>query len=155
MDINKLIKNIMLKWFKNQALSLPIIIIVAALAMFWMDATGVNFLSALLSLVIIAYLFYLKDNPEPKVLTFVDTPEYFKLPEYKTAQASGMDVYYVKDARIEINPGDRALIPTGLFVDIPEGYELQARPRSGLAWNDGITVLNSPGTIDSKINFIN
>lgn len=71
------------------------------------------------------------------------------LPAYKTAEASGMDL------RADLNPdyilgaGERALIPTGLFLAIPQGYEAQVRPRSGLAVEFGVTVLNSPGTVDA------
>lgn len=98
-----------------------------------------------------------------------------ELPEYKTIFSAGMDIkgdfsrisminskpekfFYFADAvsivygkakTIEILPGGRCLIPTGLFMAIPEGYEIQVRPRSGLALNMGITVVNSPGTIDA------
>jgi dUTP pyrophosphatase len=69
------------------------------------------------------------------------------LPVYSTAGAAGMDVISAED--VIIQPGARAIISTGLSVAVPEGYELQCRPRSGLAANSGITVLNAPGTIDS------
>ena len=72
-----------------------------------------------------------------------------KLPEYKTAGASGADVFAFLPEPIVLKPFQRALIPTGVSVQIPEGYELQLRPRSGLALKHGITVLNTPGTIDS------
>ena len=71
------------------------------------------------------------------------------IPEYKTAGAAGADVCALVDAPIELAPGDRALIGTGLFFAIPDGYEIQVRPRSGLAAKNGVTVLNTPGTIDS------
>ena len=72
-----------------------------------------------------------------------------KLPVYKTSGSSGMDlVAYIK-SKININPGKRAIIPTGIAVAIPKNYEIQIRPRSGLAANKGISVLNTPGTIDS------
>ena len=72
-----------------------------------------------------------------------------KLPTYKTSGSSGMDlVAYVKN-KITINPGKIALVPTGIAVAIPENYEIQIRPRSGLAAKKGITVLNTPGTIDA------
>lgn len=71
------------------------------------------------------------------------------LPEYATAGSSGMDVRAYLDEPITLQPFERALIPTGLYVEIPEGYEIQVRPRSGLAIKQGITCLNSPGTIDS------
>jgi len=71
------------------------------------------------------------------------------LPEYKTSGASGADVCAFLDGPELIEPGERKLIPTGITVEIPQGYEMQVRPRSGLALKYGITVLNSPGTIDS------
>jgi dUTP pyrophosphatase len=70
-------------------------------------------------------------------------------PVYKTSGASGADVCAFLASAVILSPGQRALIPTGLFVEIPEGYEIQVRPRSGLALKHGITVLNTPGTIDS------
>lgn len=73
-------------------------------------------------------------------------------PEYATNGSAGMDIRaYIKND-IVIEPNERVLINTGLYVDIPEGYEIQIRPRSGLALNYGITVINTPGTIDSKSN---
>ena len=72
-----------------------------------------------------------------------------KLPVYKTSGSSGMAlVAYIK-SKININPGKRAIIPTGIAVAIPKNYEIQIRPRSGLAANKGISVLNTPGTVDS------
>ncbi len=72
-----------------------------------------------------------------------------KLPIYKTSGSSGMDlVAYIKN-KITINPSKTAIIPTGIAVAIPKNYEIQIRPRSGLAANKGISVLNTPGTIDS------
>ena len=71
------------------------------------------------------------------------------LPEYATAGSSGMDLRAWLTAPITIQSLERTLVPTGLFVEIPEGYEAQIRPRSGLAVKQGITVLNTPGTIDS------
>lgn len=73
----------------------------------------------------------------------------FALPAYETAHAAGMDLRANISETITLEPGQRMLIPTGLFVAIPVGYEAQVRPRSGLAFKHGITVLNSPGTIDS------
>ncbi|MEL3908535.1 MAG: dUTP diphosphatase [Treponemataceae bacterium] len=72
-----------------------------------------------------------------------------KLPEYKTEGAAGADIFSCLEAPIVLKPMERKLIPTGIAVQLPEGYELQLRPRSGLALKHGITVLNSPGTIDS------
>ena len=72
-----------------------------------------------------------------------------KLPTYKTSGSSGMDlVAYVK-SKIIIKPGKTAIVPTGIAVAIPKNYEIQIRPRSGLAAKNGISVLNTPGTIDS------
>jgi dUTP pyrophosphatase len=71
------------------------------------------------------------------------------LPRYMTAGAAGMDLLADVAEPIEVAPGARTLIPTGLAVEIPPGYEAQIRPRSGLALRHGITLLNSPGTIDS------
>lgn len=71
------------------------------------------------------------------------------LPEYKTSGASGMDVRAFLQEPIIIKPGERKLVPTGLFFDLPENLEIQVRSRSGLAINSGIAVLNSPGTVDA------
>ena len=71
------------------------------------------------------------------------------LPRYMTAGAAGMDLLADLTEPVELGPGARALIPTGLAVEIPAGYEAQIRPRSGLALRHGVTLLNSPGTIDS------
>lgn len=71
------------------------------------------------------------------------------LPKYSTDASAGMDLRANLDADLIIKPMDRMLIPTGLFLEIPLGYEAQIRPRSGLAVKNGITILNSPGTIDA------
>ncbi len=71
------------------------------------------------------------------------------LPEYKTALSAGMDLTANIDAPIELKPLERRLIPTGLFIELPAGYEAQVRPRSGMALKHGLTCLNSPGTIDA------
>ena len=71
------------------------------------------------------------------------------LPEYKTAGAAGADVCAFLSAPVTLQPGERAMIPTGLAFAIPTDYEVQVRPRSGLAAKNGVTVLNTPGTIDS------
>lgn len=73
----------------------------------------------------------------------------FPLPSYATLGAAGMDLRANITESVTLKGGQRAIIPTGLYVAIPEGYEMQVRPRSGLAAKHGITVLNSPGTIDS------
>jgi dUTP pyrophosphatase len=71
------------------------------------------------------------------------------LPEYATPLSAGMDIRANIDGPILLKPLERKLIPTGLFIELPSGYEAQIRPRSGLAIKKGITVLNSPGTIDA------
>lgn len=72
-----------------------------------------------------------------------------KLPEYSTAASAGMDIRAYLESDVNLGAGKRVLIPTGLFLEIPVGFEAQIRPRSGLAINKGISILNSPGTIDS------
>ena len=71
------------------------------------------------------------------------------LPEYQTPLSAGLDIRANLDESVTLRPLERAMIPTGLFVELPEGCEMQIRPRSGLAAKHGITVLNSPGTIDA------
>ncbi len=72
-----------------------------------------------------------------------------ELPSYATPLSAGMDLRAAMEQSITLKPLERALVPTGLYVELPEGYEMQIRPRSGLAAKHGITVLNSPGTIDA------
>lgn len=72
-----------------------------------------------------------------------------RLPEYATPSSAGMDLKANVSEPFKLCPGERAIIPTGLFIELPEGYEAQVRPRSGLAAKYGVTVLNSPGTIDA------
>lgn len=71
------------------------------------------------------------------------------LPEYATPQSAGMDLRANIDEPVVLKPMERRLIPTGLHIALPEGYEAQIRPRSGLALKKGVTVLNTPGTVDS------
>lgn len=71
------------------------------------------------------------------------------LPKYQTALSAGMDLYANLDENITLKSLERKLIPTGMFLELPEGYEAQVRPRSGLAIKNGISVLNAPGTIDA------
>lgn len=71
------------------------------------------------------------------------------LPAYETGQAAGMDLRANLEESIQLAPLERAIVPTGLYIALPEGFEAQIRPRSGLAAKQGITVLNSPGTIDA------
>lgn len=75
----------------------------------------------------------------------IDVP----LPAYQTTNAAGMDLCAAIDDEVVIAPGERKLVPTGVSLAIPDGFEGQVRPRSGLAWRHGVTVLNSPGTIDA------
>lgn len=72
-----------------------------------------------------------------------------ELPKYQTQCAAGMDLYANLEMSVTLQPLQRKLVSTGLFVELPEGYEAQIRPRSGLALKNGITVLNTPGTIDA------
>lgn len=71
------------------------------------------------------------------------------LPAYATSQSAGMDLRANIESPITLHPMERTLVPTGIRIELPEGYEAQVRPRSGLALKHGITVLNTPGTIDS------
>ncbi len=72
-----------------------------------------------------------------------------ELPQYATELSAGLDLRANIDTPIELKPLERTLVPTGLFIELQKGYEAQIRPRSGLAFKNGITVLNSPGTIDA------
>ena len=72
-----------------------------------------------------------------------------ELPQYATELSAGLDLRANIDSPIELKPLERTLVPTGLFIELKKGYEAQIRPRSGLAFKNGITVLNSPGTIDA------
>jgi len=71
------------------------------------------------------------------------------LPAYETMHAAGMDLRADLETTIELKPLERKLVPTGLHIELPEGYEAQIRPRSGLAFKHGISIVNSPGTIDA------
>jgi dUTP pyrophosphatase len=71
------------------------------------------------------------------------------LPEYKSGRSAGLDLCAAIPARLTLEPGERELVPTGFAIALPAGYEGQVRPRSGLALHHGVTVLNSPGTIDA------
>jgi dUTP pyrophosphatase len=71
------------------------------------------------------------------------------LPKFQTEHSAGVDLCAFLKEPIEIQPLQRVMVPTGLYIELPEGYEAQIRPRSGLAFKHGITVLNSPGTIDA------
>lgn len=84
----------------------------------------------------------------PIIVRRLPHAEGLTLPAYATAGAAGMDLLAAVDQPVTIGPGERRLIPTGLMIALPAGYELQIRPRSGLALRQGITLPNSPGTID-------
>ncbi|MCX5839898.1 MAG: dUTP diphosphatase [Deltaproteobacteria bacterium] len=71
------------------------------------------------------------------------------LPRYMTEHAAGLDVFAAVGREVSIFPGQRERIPTGLAIALPEGYEAQIRPRSGIAWKHGVTLVNAPGTIDA------
>jgi len=78
-----------------------------------------------------------------------DKDQDLPLPRYLTQSSSGMDLFAAVVEEVTLEPGERKLIPTGIALSIPEGYEGQVRPRSGLALKDGVTLVNTPGTIDS------
>lgn len=80
-----------------------------------------------------------------KIINHSDNP----LPQYATDGSSGMDIRAYLDKDIVLKPLQRTLVPTGLFIELPQGYEIQVRPRSGLAIKQGLTCLNTPGTIDA------
>lgn len=84
----------------------------------------------------------------PPRLTITKLRSNAVIPRYMSARASGLDLCAAIDAAIELAPGKRAAVPTGLAIALPPGYEGQVRPRSGLARSQGVTVLNAPGTID-------
>lgn len=85
------------------------------------------------------------DNVKVRIINKSDN----ELPQYSTLFSAGMDIRANLQSPVTLQPLERRLIPTGLFIELPEGYECQIRPRSGLALKKGITVLNSPGTIDA------
>jgi dUTP pyrophosphatase len=87
----------------------------------------------------------IKNNMEAKIVN----KSRHRLPEYQTALSAGMDLKANTSEPIVLNPMQRELIPTGIYIQLPEGYEAQIRPRSGLAAKYGITVANAPGTIDA------
>ena len=75
--------------------------------------------------------------------------EGLSLPTYATPDAAGMDLHAAVEADVTLQPGERALISTGLRIALPAGYEAQVRPRSGLAWRHGVSMVNTPGTVDA------
>ena len=89
-------------------------------------------------------------RPEvPVAVTVLRNGEGIGLPRYASAGAAGMDLVAALDQPLTLKPGARAAVPTGIALALPEGYEAQVRPRSGLALKHGLAVLNSPGTIDA------
>lgn len=94
----------------------------------------------------------LNDAPQENTKVLLQPLEHavgLKLPTYETSQSAGMDLTAALEEAIEIGAGERALIPTGLAIALPSDFEAQIRPRSGLALKHGVTVLNTPGTIDA------
>lgn len=89
--------------------------------------------------------FALMSKPVFKIINKSNNP----LPQYATEGSSGMDIRAWLEAPLHLQPMERSLVPTGLFLELTEGYEVQVRPRSGLAIKQGITCLNSPGTVDA------
>jgi dUTP pyrophosphatase len=81
-------------------------------------------------------------------IKIINTSEH-ALPQYETVHAAGMDLRAAIESEIRIKPLQRVLVPTGLHIELPVGYEAQIRPRSGLAYKHGISIVNSPGTIDA------
>lgn len=85
-----------------------------------------------------------------QMIVKVRNTSHHPLPQYETTQSAGMDLRaFLPDGPVTMQPMERKMIPTGLYMELPSGYEAQIRPRSGLAWKKGVTVLNSPGTIDA------
>ncbi len=82
-------------------------------------------------------------------ITQTDTSKDLPLPSYATAQSAGMDLLAAVEQDVVLKAGERILVPTGISIALPIGYEAQVRPRSGLAFKNGVTVLNTPGTIDA------
>jgi dUTP pyrophosphatase len=85
----------------------------------------------------------------PKLKIKFTNPKFQELPKYATPGSSGMDLIAALDSPKILWRGDRTIIPTGIAIELPDGFEAQVRPRSGLAAKNGLTVLNSPGTVDS------
>jgi len=88
------------------------------------------------------------DMPDRTLIRVINKSRH-PLPDYATSQSAGMDLRAHLDEPMQLAPNHRALIPTGLYLELPEGTEAQVRPRSGLAFKHGVTVLNAPGTIDA------
>ena len=88
-------------------------------------------------------------NPVPVAIKRLPHNSDLPLPNYESALAAGMDLPAAIDGDLVLEPGQRDMVPTGLAIALPEGYEAQIRPRSGLAAGNGVTVLNTPGTVDA------
>lgn len=85
-----------------------------------------------------------------KVKVKIINRSHHPLPDYSTYEAAGMDVRaYLPDGPVTLKPMERALIGTGLYMQLPQGYECQIRPRSGLSWKHGLSIVNTPGTVDA------
>ncbi len=84
-----------------------------------------------------------------KLEVFVSKKDGALLPQYATSASSGLDLCAFLQEALIINPLERVLVPTGIFISIPKGFEAEIRPRSGVAYKNGVTVLNTPGTIDA------
>ncbi len=91
----------------------------------------------------------MSDSPSQNVVVRVANVGTEELPQYATPQSAGLDLRARLDKPVVLEPGERKLVPSGLHIELPEGFEAQVRPRSGLAYKHGLTVLNSPGTIDA------
>ena len=91
----------------------------------------------------------MSDRQSPTVVVRVANIGQEALPAYATPQSAGLDLRARLEGPVVLQPGERRLVPTGLHIELPDGYEAQVRPRSGLAFKHGLTVLNSPGTIDA------
>lgn len=94
-------------------------------------------------------IFDFKDNRSSMIQVSIINQSHHPLPSYQTKGASGMDLHAFLSEPITLQPLERRLIPTGLFIEIPLGFEVQIRPRSGLAIKRGLSLVNTPGTIDS------
>ena len=91
----------------------------------------------------------MKPSPVKIQVKRVKGDQEIPLPRYMTERSSGMDLFAATDGEVILEPGERRLIPTGIALSIPEGFEGQVRPRSGLALRNGVTLVNTPGTIDA------
>jgi len=116
------------------------------------DTEDADYVGARLSEVSDADIRNWEDTLKDKVVVGIINKSINALPEYATPSSAGMDLRANIPEFVVLNPMERKLIPTGLSIALPEGFEAQIRPRSGLALKHGITVLNTPGTIDAELN---